>query len=290
MTATPVAAAPHAARPLARPQVARVGVVSYLNTLPLIAGLEKLANLHLHAEVPALLSGLLADGVVDLALCSAVDYQRSAVPLQLVPVGMLGCCGRTHTVRLYARVPFAQVRTLAADQESHTSRALAQVILRQRYGAAPTQVDYDRAHGPRRPDTDAMLLIGDKVVNDAPPDSEWAHQLDLGQAWFDWTGLPFVFAGWFARADLDPQQEARVRTAARVLDHQRRHNQERLGQIVAQHAAQHGWPAPLALEYLRSMLRFDFTPQAAQGLDRFFQECVNAGVCSTAHPVRTFAW
>lgn len=263
----------HAAGAAAAPASLRVGVVSYINTLPLIDGLGGLQGISLRPEVPARLIDLLVAGEVDIALCSAVDYARSAMPLEIVPVGMLGCEGETLTVRLFARLPFAQVRTLAADSDSHTSRALAQLLLREAFGATPRMLDYDRRLGPRDPDADAMLLIGDKVMNDAPDTAMWPHQLDLGEAWHAWTGLPFVFATWLTRADASPAVRARVRTFARVLDHQRRHNQERIDGIVAREAAGHGWPADQARRYLRDLLRFDFTPQARAGLERFLAEC-----------------
>jgi chorismate dehydratase len=264
-------------------------VVNYINTLPLIDGLSGLRDVSLQRHVPAQLAALLESGRVDVALCSAFDYQVSKIALQVVPVGMLGCCGSTHTVRLYSRVPLGQVSTLACDLESHTSRALAQLVLG-RHGSKAAVMDYDRSTGPRCPDADAMLLIGDKVVNDAPAPGEWAHELDLGQAWHEWTGLPFVFAVWMTREDLTADQRARVRVVARVLDHQRRHNQERLGGIVARECASHGWPAELARDYLGNMLRFDFTPQARSGLERFFAECSAAGILSDVRPLKCLEW
>src|SRR5665213_4630797 len=57
-----------------------------------------------------------------------------------------------------------------------------------------------RCAGPRiAGNKTARLLIGDKVVCDEP--AGLPHQLDLGGAWKDLTGLPFVFAAWMARAE-----------------------------------------------------------------------------------------
>lgn len=256
----------------------RIGVVRYINTLPLIDGLAGLAGCTLVPDVPARLIDRLVAGEVDIALCSVIDVLRSPVPVRMVPVGMLGCGGRTLTVRLYARRPWAEVRTVAADTDSHTSRALAELILRKRFGADPTMIDFDHASGARDPGTDAMLLIGDKVINDAPATDLWPQQLDLGEEWNAWTGLPFVFATWLVRVDSDEEASARIRTAARILDHQRRHNKERIDGIIAREAAAHGWPVDLARHYLVDLLRFDFDESARAGLDRFLQECRAAGL------------
>ena len=62
----------------------RLGVVSFVNTLPLIDGLERLADIDLRYSVPSLLMDTLLAGEVDLALCSSIDYQRSPEPLVIV--------------------------------------------------------------------------------------------------------------------------------------------------------------------------------------------------------------
>ena len=270
--------------------VTRIGVVRYINTLPLIHGLGRVRGMSLVPDVPSRLVDRLAEGEVDLALCSVVDAVRSPVPLRIVPVGMIGCCGPTLTVRLYSRVPWSRVRTVAADTDSHTSRALAEVVLRKRLGAEPGFVDFARASGSRDPGTDAMLMIGDKVIADAPAAGAWPHELDLGEAWHAWTGLPFVFATWLTRDDADAAAQARVRTAARVLDHQRRHNRGRIDAIVAREAGPHGWPAGLARTYLRDLLRFDLDARAREGLARFFAECAALGLLPSARVPDDFAW
>ena len=277
------------APPAARASM-RLGVVRYLNTLPLIDGLAGLQGCTLVPDVPARLIDRLMAREVDVALCSVIDAVRAPEPVLIVPVGMLGCCGHTMTVRLYARTPWAEVRTVAADTDSHTSRALAELILRNRKGAQPTFVDFDHASGALDPGTDAMLLIGDKVINDAPPVAAWPHQLDLGEEWHAWTGLPFVFATWLVRADADEATRARVRTAARVLDHQRRHNAGRIEGIVAREAALHRWPADLATEYLRDLLRFDLNDQARAGLARYLQECHAHGLAPAPAAPADFPW
>jgi chorismate dehydratase len=268
----------------------RLGVVRYINTLPLIHGLGRVYGLTLVPDVPSRLIDRLTAGEVDVALCSVVDAVRSAVPLRIVPVGMLGCDGPTLTVRLYSRVPWERVRTVAADTDSHTSRALAEVVLRRRHGAEPKVVDFPKASGLADPGTDAILLIGDKVIADAPAPGAWTHEMDLGEAWHAWTGLPFVFATWLTRDGADAATQARVRVAARVLDHQRRHNRGRIDAIVAREAGPHGWPEPLARTYLRDLLRFDLDSRAREGLARFFAECAGLGLLPSARVPDDFAW
>jgi len=276
-------ASPTEPRPRAAP--CRVGVVSYLNTLPLIAGLESCDGLELDHAVPSELADRLVDRRAELALCSLFDFQASPTPLLIVPVGMLGCRGPTMTVRLYSRVPMARVRRVHADTDSHTSIMLLSVLLRERYGTAVELVPFD-ARGPLPAEPpESLLLIGDKVIVDAPDHRRYPHQLDLGEAWLESTGLPFVFATWMCRADLDEAARHRIRTAAAILDRQRRHNRGRVPAIVHRHAIGRGWPRFDAELYLGRMLRYDLDAEAQAGLSRFFELAAAHGLIESPRPI-----
>jgi len=263
----------------------RLGVVAYLNTLPLIAGLESCEGLELDHAVPSELADRLVDRRSELALCSVFDHQASPTPLAIVPVGMLGCRGATMTVRLYSRVPMARVRRVHADTDSHTSVMLLSVLLRERHGVAVDLVPFDaRGPAPAEP-PESLLLIGDKVIVDAPDHRRYPYQLDLGEAWLESFGLPFVFATWMCRADLDEAGRARIRTAAKLLDRQRRHNRGRIPAIVHRHAIGRGWPRFDAELYLGRMLRYDLDEEAKAGLARFFELAAAHGLIESPRPI-----
>ncbi len=278
MMTFPIDTAPATRRP-------RVGAVAYLNTLPLVEGLAGTEAIDLRLEPPCDLARLLESREVDVALASLVDYQRSAIPLELVPIGMIGCDGPTLTVRIYSRVPLDAIRTLHADVESHTSACLAQLVVERHAGRCPETRAFDAhpaidaawADGP-----EAVLLIGDKVVTGAPPASRYPHQIDLGEAWKARTGLPFVYALWMCRAGESPA----LRTTLALLDRQRRHNATRSGWIAAGAARMHGWPAETTATYLGDLLRFDPTPRHREAIDRCFDEAGRAGLIGERRPTR----
>jgi chorismate dehydratase len=249
----------------------RVGVVSFLNTLPLIDGLDQLADFELRHSVPSnLIEQLLADEI-EVGLCSSIDYQRSSHPLIVLPAGLLGCSGPTLTVRLYSTQPIERIAHVHCDTDSHTSVALMRIVLKERYGLKPAIVEYDaREHvAENRPIEwpDAMLLIGDKVVTDSPPAVRYPHQLDLGGAWLELTGRPFVFALWMAKREMEP---SRLATVHHVLDRQRRYNRERVDGLVHSRAEPRGWPPDLADDYLKGKLLYAWTPAMREALELFF--------------------
>src|SRR5687768_14650401 len=167
----------------------RVASVSFLNARPLTAGLESGRDIDLHLAVPSALLNLLESDRAEVALLPTIDYQRSKEDLIVLPAGGIASDGPTLTVRIFSRVPIDQVRELACDPDSHTSVALARIILAQRYNLRPELTDLSRASdSPHQ----ARLLIGDKVVCNEPVG--FAHELDLGHEWKALTGQPFVFA------------------------------------------------------------------------------------------------
>lgn len=255
-------------------ETTRLGVVRYLNTRPLIAGLESLADLRLRPEVPADLIGALERGEVDAALCSSIDYQRSDADLVILPVGLLGCDGPTLTVQLFSRVPFDRIRRLHADMDSHTSRVLSQLVLAERHGVRPEMADLT---GEAASVDEAVLLIGDKVVLQPPDHATFPHRLDLGQAWRELTGLPFTFACWMAPRGSDDRAARRLATLAAVLDHQRRRNLPRRAAIGSTEGPARGWPASTAVEYLCDLLRFEWSDRHREGLELFWSKAVSAG-------------
>lgn len=274
----------------------RVGIVKYLNTTPLVDGLEKLPQLALVPAAPSRLAGMLRSGEVDLALVSVIDAAGAggagAADLSMLSCGMIGCDGPTLTVRVFSAVPPERVTTLAADTDSHTSIALAQVILKRAYGRSVKVVAFDArervARGGERPNQhewpETLLMIGDKVVTDSPPAVRYPYQLDLGEEWKKLTGLPFVYAIWMCRStDVEnPAQRERLSVATALLDRQLRHNLTRMDRIILEKASVFRWPPDLARKYLGELLRYRVGEREREAARRFFAECVSADLIPSA--------
>lgn len=266
--------------PPPRPPV--LGCVSFLNARPLIDGLDGRPDLVVRYDVPSRLLDDLNGGEVDLALCPVVDYQLADAPLRIVPVGGIGCDGPTLTVRLFSRVPWDRVTELHADTDSHTSVILAQLVLRERFESRPTVVSLDRTAAPGDlPDT--VLLIGDKVVTNAPPSGVYEFELDLGEQWKAMTGRPFVFAIWMSRPG------AALGNAPELLDAQRKINAHRIDAIVASCAADAGWPDALAAEYLGRLLRYETGPAELDAIAHFYRLAAEHGLLERQREIATTA-
>jgi chorismate dehydratase len=253
--------------------VLTLGVVSFLNARPLIDGLENTPGVRCLFDVPARLPQRLAAGEVDLALVPIVDVLREPARYRVVSDACIACDGETLTVRVFSRVPPDRIRQLWVDPDSHTSVALATVLWHEVWHR-----ELERLPLANRPldDCQAVLLIGDKVVD--PKRGSFGYEVDLGGAWRQTTGLPFVFAVWAATttphgASLPPDDEL-----AQILNGARDRGARRAAEIAAEHGPPRGWPVELAAHYLARCLRYDLDARAIEGVERFARLCAMANL------------
>lgn len=274
----------------------RVAAVGFFNASPLVEGLTDVRGLEVFLGPPSSIAPRLAAGEADIGLASLADAARAPHPMTLLPVGMIGSDGATTTVKIFSRDPINQIERLHADTDSHTSVILARLLLRARFGRDPEVVPLKTAprlegsswpsktgaNGVLDASVQAVLLIGDKVVTSPPTRDEFPHELDLGQAWHEWTGLPMVYATWMCRQAIE--DEARIALAVDLLDRQRRHNAMRLAWIARQRGGEAGWPADRALDYVTNRLKYDVGGRAIAGAERFLSEASAAGLLPAWKP------
>jgi len=243
--------------------VRRLGVVSFLNALPLRAYLPDRAGIRIIPRVPSgLVDGLLC-GEYEAALLPIIDFWRHRERLQLMGDACIASEGETLTVRVFSRVPPDQITRLHADGDSHTSVVLARLIWRQLYSKRIELERWSDGDGRGLPaEADAVLVIGDKVIRSAP--RGYGFEVDLGAAWKHLTGLPFVFAAWYGVRPVDPALAVELEAArdAGVADAER---------LAREAAAVHGWPEAIAVEYLTRIMRYTLTPPMRSAMQRFFE-------------------
>ncbi len=249
----------------ARPQDAprRIAAVSYLNTKPLIHGLEQRPDVELVTAVPSALPAMLESGAADAALVPVIDLARKSRDWRIVSDACIGCHGATLTVRVFSRVDPADITVLHIDGDSHTSVVLASVIWREKYDRTLRLTPYDATRAPAD-ECDAILLIGDKVIDSPPGLDLYSTQIDLGAAWRSLTDLPFVFAAWATGS------RERTDELAAVLNTARNSGVAAAADIAEREGAAMGWPIALARHYLTESLSFTLTKQHREGMRTFF--------------------
>src|SRR5947209_716920 len=244
------------------PEPIRVGAVNYLNTKPLIHDLPAIApEIELSLAVPSRLAVQLAEDELDVALIPAIEYFRAG-NYSIVPDISIASRGPVLSVTLFSRVPWPKIRRVALDEGSRTSAALTQILLRKRHGVSPEVVPLPLDRAADDVDTDAVLLIGDRAMRACLPG--FAHAFDLGQEWFDWSGLPFVYAVWAVREGAD------LGAVALALDEAKRKGCARTGMIAQEEAPRLGLDAGFCRRYLSNIIHFDLGPRELAGLRHYY--------------------
>lgn len=252
----------------------RIGSVPYLNARPLVDWFHTPEGRNTGVEVvyavPSQLARMVQQGEVACATVSSIELFRNP-SWQAVPQIAIASTGRVLSVRLFCKVPVEAVRSVALDTSSLTSAALVKVLFARRWGITP-------AYLPAQPDltamlqkADAALLIGDRGMI-APEDGLCV--IDLGLAWYEWTGLPFVWALWLG------QQQQITPRLIQLLEGAREWGTRHLGRIAQDAASRTGLDANLALRYLRDIMQYELTPLHQEGLHRFATECQQLGLIS----------
>jgi len=235
-----------------------------MHTLPRL-----LPEAEIVVDFPSRLADGLAAGRFDVALIPSIEYLRQP-GLRIASDAVIACDGPVRSVKLYGRVPIERVKTLALDEGSRTSAALAQILLRERFGLEPSLLPLPLDRMPIDSPADAVVVIGDRGMLE--PDEDLAFVWDLGEEWSRWTGLPFVFALWAARPHVQAERIDRALASARD------EGLARLPEIARLASSEVGIPELECLCYLRDNLEFHLGPRQQEGLGRFYQLAKHHGL------------
>ncbi len=180
----------------------RVGAVSYLNTKPLLYGLQHHAvseSIELIEDYPANLARALQDNTLDIGLVP-VAVIPSLPKSHIISDYCIGATGPVASVCIFSKVPMEQIQSLYLDYQSKTSVNLAKVLLKNywkkevKFLEAPTNF-IGLIDG-----TVAAVIIGDRALDKY---DSYPFRYDLAEAWIGYTGKPFVFATWVSNKQLD---------------------------------------------------------------------------------------
>jgi chorismate dehydratase len=180
----------------------RVGLIDYLNCLPLRLGLVAtggLEGIELVGGTPAEVNAALLSGEVELGLVSSASWALNRERLRRIPGYGITSHGPIMSVLLAVGKgrSLGEVRRVALTSESATSHSLAGIVLERMYGASPRYEVVSAPCARTLDEYDAALFIGDTALNVRRMDVVKVH--DLGEAWERFTGLPMVYAVWASR-------------------------------------------------------------------------------------------
>jgi chorismate dehydratase len=238
----------------------RVGAVSYLNTKPLIYGFEQgmmKEEVELVIDYPARIAAALLNDEIDIGL----------VPVAILPemnayyiVGdhCIGSEGEVASVCLFSEVPLEQIKTVLLDYQSRTSVKLAQVLMKEFWKIDPVLKNAGHDFRSEIKGTTAAVVIGDRALEQRKIST---YQYDLGLAWKQYTGLPFVFAAWISNK---PLSEEFIQEFNKVNDFSLQH----IDEIVCIN------PYPIfdLKKYYTECISYNLTAEKREGLKAFLKK------------------
>jgi cyclic dehypoxanthinyl futalosine synthase len=256
----------------------RVAAVGYLNARPLYEGLDRepaSGRVRLDCATPSEVARRVAEQEADIALMP-VAAAATIGDLRFVRGAAIGARGPVRSVVVVSERPIEQIDELAVDLSSRTSVVLARLVLAARrktkgpprlLGCAPREAIAQVA-GAR-----AALVIGDPALD---IEGRFPFVLDLGLAWYEETGLPFVFAAWCGRPGTVGATDEELLLRAKLAGLARR------DALAEAHAERSGLKADSLRAYLHEAVRYDFGDEERRGLERFYDEAARAGLLPRA--------
>ena len=244
----------------------RLGAVSFLNTKPLIYGIENnlvAHNFELIKAIPSLLAVDLIAGKLDVGLIPSIAYAKNSPMLRIVPECGIIAHGAVNSIRLYFNKDLRKIRTVALDISSMTSVVLTKIILAERYEVKPdfivAQPDVKRMLA----SADAALVIGDSAL--FKTESAGTGYLDLADEWYDMTGLPFVFAVWAGKSGALTLDDTQAVISSKIL------GLDNMDKVCTAAAEEYNTDFELVKSYLTDNIQFNLGEEEIAGMRQYFE-------------------
>ena len=176
--------------------------MSYLNTKPLLYGIKRhpvLNEIELVEDYPSKIAQMLIDDQIDIGLIPVAATRRLS-DWYIDSDYCIGSNGAVASVCIFSQVPMEEIQNVYLDYQSRTSVNLAKVLLKEYWRRNVQFIDAsgedfrEQING-----TTAGVVIGDRALEQRKKSK---HIYDLGEAWKNHTGLPFVFAAWISNKRL----------------------------------------------------------------------------------------
>ncbi|MGB4600374.1 MAG: menaquinone biosynthesis protein [Trichlorobacter sp.] len=264
----------------------KVGWIDYANCRPLLLQIENRlpgTGISLDHGVPAQLNAALAAGEIDLCISSSIEFARHADQYCVLPGHCIGSDGPVQSVLLLTNRPVQELgaERLLVTSESATSVVLLEILLTRHWGLSGCSIESSRL--PWREAltlAPGVLLIGDAALR-AAMEGDAPYCYDLGAAWKEMTGLPFVFALWQVTQSAVAREPENLHALLALLDQARDQMPGRLEQLAAVAPETQWMGAGLLAEYWRH-ITYRLDERHLAGLNRFYTLATELGLIKAA--------
>ncbi len=247
----------------------RIGVVPYMNVKPFIYGFKGNSNkIDIVYGVPSLLPNMLEEEKLDIILMPSVGYFRGS-GYKIIPGSSIASNGLVESVKLFIKAPsIEEINTVALDKDSMTSCVLTKIILWKRYSLKPEYITLDDKQKIYNEYADAFLVIGDDAMKVR---EEGFTVLDLGQEWYELTGLPFVYAFWVTKSG------SKLHGLSKLLIGANEYGLKHINEIADSEAERLKMGKSRCLRYLKESIKYNLGDLEIRGLRSFYDYALEMG-------------
>jgi chorismate dehydratase len=245
------------------PGPVKISIVSYTNTLPFRWAMRHNdipGGMRIEEDIPSVCAEKLLTGKVDLALVPVAILPRLD-KFEVVTDYCIGADGVVDSVKLYSAVPLGEIEEVMLDYQSRTSVALARILISKHWKIAPrfagAAPGFENEIGGKR----AGVVIGDRTF---ALNGRFAYEYDLAGVWKEFTGLPFVFAVWASREQLDPAFLYRLNS---ILSE----GVNNIRRAVSEETLPAGLDRDVAEDYLTNRIDYRLDARKREGMELFLQ-------------------
>jgi len=183
-------------------QKIKISAVSYLNTFPLLYGLNNYNNfiekVEIEEDIPSVCADKLINNKVDIGLIPVAEIRKIKNP-QIISNYCIGAIGKVDTVLLLSDVPINEIKTILLDYHSRTSVNLLKILVKNFWKINVTFIDAKEGFEENIKGNIAGLIIGDRTFSYS---KKHKFIYDLPDEWMTFTKLPFVFATWVSNKNI----------------------------------------------------------------------------------------
>lgn len=269
----------------------KIGKIPYANLFPIFYTLQKecdCSSYEFVEGVPSALNKMLRDGGIDVSPSSSIEYLRNPSFYQIINGHSVSCKGQIGSILLFSKKKIEGLHDslIAVSSQSETSVALLDIIFREFYWI---RCKIQALQNPQNSIADAFLLIGDDALKYSKnsllltPYSLLTY--DLGEIWHDMTGLPFVFALWIARKDIEKNKASLLSKFINDLNMARDIALKNLTQIAKYPPVRAFMSEDDIVSYWKK-IDYNFTDKHKRGLDLFQRYLKKLAYLTTATSIR----
>jgi chorismate dehydratase len=169
------------------------------------------------------------------------------------------------------------VKSIALDEGSRTSAALSKILMNDRFGIRPDCLPLPIHSNPFDAEGDAVLVIGDRAMK--PNMTGFISEWDLGEEWYQETGLPFVFAMWVGKkSDGVNSRERSLHDLELELELARDRGVSNAMPLSIRYASEYGLTVGECYRYLSHHLRFRLGTKEQLCLKLFYEKATHLGL------------